>query len=359
MSEHSLTQSPPRLMMLEWHLTKRCNLRCSFCYIDYAQEDELSDRECLDLMDDLIRMQVPGIIFSGGEPLLRKTLLLDLMAAGKNHGMRCVLATNGVLLEAATLGQLKEAGVLIIGMSIDAATPDLHDALRGAEGAFEGVIRAVRLCVQAGVPVQVQTVASRRNWREVPAIAELCRQLGVSKYLVLDFVPTGRGASFEEALSPEQREHLLDFVYRTGKAMEGRLALEYVEPYWQRKLCQMEPDVGRPLRQRFFQGGTCMGGNAFLAVMPQGDVYPCPRLPLVAGNVRRQGFPEIWTDSPLLRSMRSTETLKGECRSCEYRDTLCDGCRARAHHAAGDYLAPDPACIKLTGRGGAPSCGSC
>lgn len=346
-------------MMLEWHLTKRCNLRCGFCYIDYAAEDELSDRECCDLMDAFIGMKVPGIIFSGGEPLLRKPLLLDLLARGKAHDMRCVLATNGVLLDAATIGQLKEAGVLMIGMSIDGATAEIHNALRGSDEAYEGVIRAIRLCVEAGVPVQVQTVASRRNWQEVPAIAGLCRQLGVSKYLVLDFVPTGRGASFDETLSPDQRERLLNFVYHTAKVMEGRPALEYVEPYWQRKMCQMEPEVGRPLRHRFFQGGTCMGGNAFLAVMPQGDVYPCPRLGLVAGNVRRQPFAEIWETSPLLRSMRSTEGLKGECRTCEYRETLCDGCRARAYQATGDYLAPDPACIKLSGRGGAAPCGSC
>ena len=345
---HGSTEERPRgarLMMLEWHITRRCNLSCHHCYIDYLTPiQELSDDECTSLLDTLVAMGVPGIIFSGGEPLLRAELLLRLIAECSRCGVRSVLATNGVLLDQRMLGRLKDAGLYMVGISIDSAEAARHDRFRGVEGSFEASARAIAVCAENGMPVQVQTVASKQNKDEVAAVTELCRRWGVTKHLVLDFVPCGRAAS-EAALvlDRSEREALLDLIYEESRSDNG-LTVEYIEPYWQRKICQMEPERGAELRRRFFQGGTCMGGNAFAAIMPGGDVLPCPRLQVVAGNVREQDFADIWRDAPVFGAMRDPQSLGGKCPTCTQRD-LCDGCRARALLHSGDLLGPDPCCI--------------
>jgi radical SAM protein with 4Fe4S-binding SPASM domain len=88
--------------------------------------------------------------------------------------------------------------------------------------------------------------------------------------------------------------------------------------------------------------GGCLAGTSFVFLSRRGEVYPCGYLPLLAGSIRRQGFPEIWEGSEVLRALRERE-LKGRCGACTYRQA-CGGCRARAYAQSGDCLASDPQC---------------
>jgi radical SAM protein with 4Fe4S-binding SPASM domain len=86
----------------------------------------------------------------------------------------------------------------------------------------------------------------------------------------------------------------------------------------------------------------CPCGIQYCRITPDGKLTPCPYLPEVAGDLRRESFGSVWGDSQLFQRLRAGK-LGGKCGSCEYRE-LCGGCRARAFAVEGDYLAADPSC---------------
>jgi radical SAM protein with 4Fe4S-binding SPASM domain len=87
----------------------------------------------------------------------------------------------------------------------------------------------------------------------------------------------------------------------------------------------------------------CLAGSSVCFVTHKGEVYPCGYLPVVAGNVSKQPFSEIWNDSAVFAELRDTGNLKGKCGCCEYKN-VCEGCRARAFGETGDYLGEEPYC---------------
>lgn len=332
--------------MIEWHITKECNLRCPFCYIDYSDSgEELTDSECMKLLEDLKQLGAPGIIFSGGEPLLRKKLILALVSRCKEYGMMSILATNGLALDQSLVEELVKAGISFVGLSLD-GSKDIHNKLRGSDEAFDAVMRAIQMCNRFKILIQVQTCASKENFSEVPVVLGLCKELGVRKYLVLDFVPVGRGKQWaDRSLSVEDREKLLDFVYAASVLLKGQIEVSYIEPYWFRKISQYDSARGDELRSRYLQGGVCTAGNSFFSILPNGDVIPCPRLQITAGNVRKETIQQIWSSSKVFHDLRSPKNLKGLCVNCSSKE-ICDGCRGRAYSSFGNYLQPDPFCIQ-------------
>jgi radical SAM protein with 4Fe4S-binding SPASM domain len=88
----------------------------------------------------------------------------------------------------------------------------------------------------------------------------------------------------------------------------------------------------------------CLAGTGVCFISHQGEVYPCGYLPVLAGDLRKQPFAEIWEKAPVFQQLRDAANLKGKCGCCEFRN-ICMGCRARAYAATGDYLEEEPFCI--------------
>jgi radical SAM protein with 4Fe4S-binding SPASM domain len=88
----------------------------------------------------------------------------------------------------------------------------------------------------------------------------------------------------------------------------------------------------------------CLAGTGVCFVSHEGEVFPCGYLPVIAGDLRKQKFADIWRDSLVFNELRETGNLKGKCGCCEFRN-VCMGCRARAFAASGDYLAEEPFCV--------------
>ena len=88
----------------------------------------------------------------------------------------------------------------------------------------------------------------------------------------------------------------------------------------------------------------CLAGTGVCFISHKGEVYPCGYLPLSAGDVREQPFPEIWKDSELFRTLRDENLLEGKCGACEFK-LVCGGCRARAYAETGNCLSEEPYCV--------------
>ncbi|MFQ5344302.1 MAG: radical SAM protein [Anaerolineae bacterium] len=344
-SQISNLKSPPSI--ISWNLTRLCNERCRHCYLNagpYAdRSDELSTVECLDVLTQL-RELAPGalLIFTGGEPLLRADVY-DLARAGREAGFTVVVGTNGTRLTPERLARLREAGVQGVALSLDSLRPEAHDTFRGRPGGWQATVASIEHLREDGLPFVLQTTVSRANLEELPNLVAFAAETGARTYNLYFLVPTGRGETFTSDITPGEYERLLHDIQGWQEAYAGRLLLSAkCAPHYQRVLWEHDPDSS--YLRAFDQGaGGCPAGMQYLGIRPNGDVTPCPYLPVYGGNVRRQLLTNIWHESNLFQQIRQRHALTDRCGACEFR-LLCGGCRARAYGVSGDVMAEDPWC---------------
>lgn len=323
-------------MIISWNVTKACNLACEHCYRDAGGKDrgELDSREAGDLLVEIARAGFRIVILSGGEPLLRPDIY-DLIARAASLGLRPVLGTNGTLFTPEVVGRLKRSGLARAGISLDSTDKNVHDAFRRHPGAWEATVAGMRLCREHGLDFQAHTTVTRRNYRRVLEITDFVQGLGARAHHIFFLVPTGRGKQISDVfMDAGQIREVLERILEKQKTTAMEL-----KPVCAPQFIPLAEGMG--VAQRFQRG--CLAGVSYCCILPNGDVHPCPYLPLTAGNVRATPFSSLWRDSGIFLKMRTLE-YGGYCGACASRQS-CGGCRARAWHACGDFMAQDPECI--------------
>lgn len=322
-------------MIISWNTTKACNLKCEHCYRDAGRLDpeELSPKEGKELLSEIARAGFKIVILSGGEPLLRKDIY-ELISYAKSLELRPVLGTNGTLFTKEIVKKLKEAGLARAGISLDSVDHKVHDEFRKQAGAWDATVRAMKICKEEGLDFQVHTTVTKRNYKEVIKITDFVSSLGAKAHHIFFLVPTGRGKEIDSVfITAEDIMEVLKHILNKQKETDIEL-----KPVCAPAFIPLAKKMGIPLR---FQRG-CLAGTSYCCILPNGDVHPCPYLPLKVGNVRKEIFSQIWKDSQIFKRLRTLE-YSGTCSICANKQS-CGGCRARAFHYAGDYMAEDPEC---------------
>ncbi len=341
------------LHVISWNVTRRCNLECSHCYLPattrkdspaFSSSDELTTQEAFQLIDRIafVNPEVM-LILSGGEPLLREDIF-ELATYASDKGMMVVLGSNGLLMNDAAARMMRRSGVSGISISLDSVNPENHDAVRSHTGAWERAVSAIKICGQEGVSVQINTVVTAKNHDELPELIAYARELGAKVYSPFFLVCTGRGEEMTD-LSPQQYEKVLSTIVEAQERHDDIMIRTRCAPTVRRILYQKNPAS----RLLTMGAGRCLAGQSYCRITPEGDVTPCPYLPLSTGNIRVQDFGDIWRNSAIFNSLRNT-ALKGKCEQCDFR-LLCGGCRARAYARKNDYLAEDPWCDYVPQKG--------
>jgi radical SAM protein len=352
-----------------WEVTQSCDLACKHCRAaaqPIAHPDELTTAEGKALIDQIAEMHVPIFVFTGGDPLKRKDVFeLIRYAAGK--GVMVALTPSATpLLTREAMFQLKEAGLVRLGISLDGSTPEIHDKFRGLPGAWERTIQAIEWANEAGLPIQVHTTISRHNAHELDELCALFEKLAIVMWNVFFLVPVGRG-QLGDLLSGEEFEQVFGKIYELSNRVSFQIktteAMHYRRYLLQhnleeRKMGHAHPkaagahagyEAGAPTsdaktRTMGWATRRVNDGKGFLFVSHVGNVYPSGFLPIHAGNIKQTPLQEIYRDSPIFKSLRDTSKLEGKCGACEYKE-ICGGSRARAYALTGDPLAQEPCCI--------------
>lgn len=341
-----------------WNMTKRCNLHCLHCYIDArakAEPGELTTQEGRALIDDLADFQVPVLLFSGGEPLLREDLFL-LAHYAVDRKIRAVLSTNGTLIDRQTALRLGEAGFSYVGVSLD-GVDSTNDRFRGQRGAFQAALAGIQNCANAGIKVGLRFTVNRQNWGDIPQILDLLEEEGIQRCCFYHLVYTGRGARMmEEDVSHEETRQLMDLLceraldfQRRGREIELLTVDNHADAaYLHLRIRREQPERAPEVLQLLRWNGGNSSGVGIGAVGPLGSVHADQFWQHYSfGNVRERRFSEIWSDTSdaLMRGLKARRPLlKGRCASCRHLD-LCNGnLRVRAEAVYGDVWAPDPAC---------------
>jgi radical SAM protein with 4Fe4S-binding SPASM domain len=317
-------------LVISWNLTRKCNLKCPHCYINATTQqlkNELTTEESKNLIDQICEVSRPLLILSGGEPLLRKDVF-ELVRYGAEKGLKMGLGSNGSLIDDAAAKSLKEAGIETVSISLDSHIPEQHDEFRGVNGSWEKAVRAIKALRENGVLVQVNTTVTQQNYDQIDDIMSLAETLGVENFHLFFLVPTGRGVKIAD-ISPAKYEGMIKTAF--AKAAKHKLN---VRPSCAPQFMRIAKDMGLDMRQ-WIRG--CIAGLYYCRVYPNGDITPCPYLPIKLGNIREKSFKEIWFNSEIFKSLRDFNALKGKCGVCGYR-ALCGGCRARAYGLSGDFI---------------------
>ncbi|MFH0775178.1 MAG: radical SAM protein [bacterium] len=335
-------------MIISWNTTYECNLRCKHCYRDAGEKrkGELSEKEGFSLLEEIARAGFKIIIFSGGEPLLRRDIY-ELIAYAKSLRLRPVLGTNGTLLTKGVCEKLKVAGIERIGVSIDSSDPSLHDEFRQKKGAYQSAIAGIESCKSANLEFQIHTTCMDFNEEDLERITDLAVSLGARAHHIFFVVSVGRARAEyriqnteyriqnlpEPRILAERYESILHRILYKQKEVEIEL-----KPVCAPQFVRIAKEMG--IKVRFSQG--CLAGISYCCILPEGDVYPCPYLPVKCGNIREKRFSEIWKESEVFNKLRN-QNYGGKCGVCEYKK-VCGGCRASSFQYSGDYQSSDPWC---------------
>lgn len=276
------------------------------------------------------------IHITGGEPLSHP-FFYDFLEILKSHSSWLTFAvlTNGTLMTKEAAEKIAVFGPLFTQVSLDGGE-EIHDRVRG-DGSFNRAVKGIRNLKKAGIPVQISFTASKINFREFSRVAATARKLKGIKVWSDRFLPMGNGLNltnevlgqndlreFFELMAKERQKRFLNYLTRTK--ISANRALQFIVnktfPY------------------------SCSAGKKLLALMPDGTVYPCRRLPLAAGNLKDQGLKKIYFESPVLLQMREKIRNKPEgCKKCSYFIFCKGGARCMSFSVSGDWRKKDPFCL--------------
>jgi AdoMet-dependent heme synthase len=349
-----LQGDPNTPLIVSFAVTRACNLRCLHCHVsaNEVMPNELNVSEAMHAIDEMKALGTEALIFSGGEPLLKKNFVTTLAQYCDDRGIITAMLSNGLLLNHKVALELKDAGIKAIGIPIDSVVPETHDKLRNVPGSFKKGVEAIQACLDMDLEVVVTTMALKNTFNEMPRRIDFLESLGVDEVAVYDLVPVGRGKNMmNEAMTETQRINLIRYLQAKQEETEMVFTMSGGMPLYPEIAMEIhKTHDSKPkdllLKEFWIHNPVgCHAGILYFSLRPNGDVYPCTFLPIKVGNIREQSLIDIWHNSKVLKTLRQRQALKGKCGGCEYRET-CGGCRGRAYACTDDYLETDPVCLK-------------
>ncbi len=257
-------------------ITYKCQCHCIHCFLGPQLNkgtNELNRDKIYSLIERAKHLGFMEICFFGGEPLLHEGLL-DFIRFSSRRGLLTTIFTNGILLTHKKVRELKESGLYQCNVSVDSASPERHDDLRGYAGCFEKTVEGIRHLSDAGVKSSIWTYVKKEDVNEndladLKGIIEMGRRLKVHKVVVLYPCASGNWIqSRKNMLTGKEREKVRDVVRELDVAFF--VDLEF-------------PDEGTP----------CNAGRTLAYISPHGDLSPCPVVPYFVGNIHRESFETI------------------------------------------------------------------
>lgn len=261
--------------------------------------------------------------------------IYELGAYATEQGLRAVMGTNGSLITPEVARQMKAAGFMAAGVSLDSLDPDKNNAFRKLDQAYQLTVAGLHNLRAAGVPFQIHTTVMEWNVGELEAITDFAVEIGAMAHHIFFLVPTGRAVQIEdEALRVVAYEQTLARLMEKQK----QVAIE-IKPTCAPQFIRIADKKGVPLR--FSRG--CLAGISYCIISPTGNVQPCAYLDMPLGNVKEIPFDVIWRENEVLHRLRTMD-YQGKCGICDYKSS-CGGCRARANYYNGDIMAEDTWCL--------------
>ncbi len=345
----------PPSFLLQWHITDICNLHCQHCYQENINSVELSYIQKLEIYQHFVDLvntwqklknnsikKIPKhITITGGEPFLAANFWELLEIFHSNKEITFAILTNGTLIDDAAAKKLAKLAPSFVQVSIE-GTQQTHDKIRG-EGNFVKAVSGLKNLRKYGLKTMISFTAHRQNYREFEDVARLGYSLQVSRVWADRLIPFGNAQAMQElTLTPKETQEFFQIMARSK---------EEISSHWWNKT---EIAMNRALQ--FLEGGWpyhCHAGNDLITILPNGDVLPCRRMPIVVGNifsekkvVETNPLSQIYYHSELLQKLRCHK-ISELCKDCIYRHVCQSGLKCLAYTIKGSPWAGDPGCWRI------------
>lgn len=332
-----------RSLTLQWHITNRCNKRCKHCYQEEYECNEFTTKELLnigkqylELLDEynkIYNINCRGHVnITGGEPFIRKDIfeILDFFKANKERFTFGIL-TNGTYLTEDIVKKLKTYNPRIVQVSLD-GNKKIHDEIRGA-GSYNEVISALKLLNKYNIKGLVSFTANNKNYKYFSDVVRASIKAKAYKVWSDRLVPIGNGQSEEiETLNPEELKKYLSIMKKEKERFIN-------------KIFKTKVSMERSLQ--FLNGCgdiySCSAGDGLVIITENGDVMPCRRLPIIAGNIKNESLKNIYFNSKVMKEVRKNIIPKG-CEKCGFNDTCRGGAKCISYGIYKDYTVGDYGC---------------
>lgn len=356
-----IENNKPRLLkpietsfVLQWHITNKCENRCSHCYIpnevkSIDNSDILTLNESKKIMDDLANFGdnlnvATRINFSGGNPLLREDFPAFMEYAKEKEIITGILG-NPYPLTKENLEMLHNNNLHRYQISLD-GLEKTHDSIRG-KGNYKLSLDGINKLNDYGIWVSVMATISKNNYKEIPSLCEIAFEAGAKHFDFARIVPIGEGKDMmDEQLTPNEYKKFLFTMYQKYETLKingvRSTFMGKKDPLW--NLMYRDLGILEPLSKGEGVIGGCTIGKSSLCLDVDGTVYPCRRMPEPIGNIRQSSLKELFLYSKKINEYRNFEKIEG-CGDCNLMG-VCRGCRAVAYGNTRDYFSKDPQCWK-------------
>lgn len=342
-----------------WNSTRTCNLKCRHCYMSSdakKYQNELTTAEAKQFIDDLADFNVPVLLFSGGEPLIRPDFF-ELADYAAKKGVRPTLSTNGTLITPEVACKIKDIGVGYVGISLDGLR-EVNDKFRGKAGAFEAAMNGIKNCVAVDQRVGLRFTINHHNIQELENIFDFIEEENINRVCFYHLVYSGRGNQMmDEDVTAEESRRAMDIIIRRTRDFEERgLKKEILTVdnhcdgvyMYLKALQEGKDELAQQIKKYIAMNGGNRSGMAFAEVDPLGYVHPDQFTQHhTFGNVRGRKFGDIWQDTtnPIMAGLKDRKLLlKGRCSKCKFLDNCNGNFRTRAEARTGDFWESDPSC---------------
>lgn len=323
---------------LTWELTYACNLACVHCLSSSGKRDprELSTDQCKAIIDELQRMQVFYVNIGGGEPTVRPDFW-ELVDYATDHQVGVKFSTNGLRIDKKVAARLAASDYVDVQISLDGATAEVNDAVRGP-GSFDMAVRALENLAEAGfADAKISVVMTRQNVAQLDEFKALADRYGAT-LRITRLRPSGRGADVWDDLHPlpEQQRDLYEWLVANGENVLTGDSFFHLSAFG---------GAGGGLPGL----NLCGAGRVVCLIDPVGDVYACPfaiHENFLAGNILSDGgFRGVWQNSELFAELREPQNA-GACTKCAHFDACRGGCMAAKFFTGLPLAGPDPECVQ-------------
>jgi MoaA/NifB/PqqE/SkfB family radical SAM enzyme len=291
-------------LFVKWYITQRCNLRCTHCYLtDYSKSPPL--QEVLPIVDYLGSKKVVSIVLIGGEPLARSDLV-DIVRRISLNNIRTKIATNATLADLAKATALVEAGARTYQVSLEGATAEANDLVRG-KGTFTQATAGIRALVAAGADVSIAFTLTGLNSREVGSMFELASRLSATGIKLNAFIPMGTGRLLARShfLSPSTCNQIADDILACSARFPN---LEVEAGAFVKKISMPTNRASSDSTFGCGAGTTSMIINSDLTLSACDMLVEEDRTSQPIGSPGRIG--DLWQDDPLFRRWRGHKDVR-------------------------------------------------
>jgi radical SAM protein with 4Fe4S-binding SPASM domain len=331
-------------LFLHLDITQKCNLKCIHCRNDNSPEKEISLVDIKKILKDSKDgfKNLRYVFIGGGEPLLRKNDLNEILKYSSRLGLTCTLNTNATLILKEDLPLLKKFGAIQI--SLDGSSAQTHDKIRNVPGCFDKALKNLKLLIENNIEVCVRMTLFDLNYTEIFELLDKCRKMGVTKFSWFRVIPVGQGKNIKDSYIDPKIYSFIAKELTRRKYEYNDIIITSSEPCKILFDTKMTNEILTKYGKNVISG--CVPGTVELFVNRFGEVYPCTMLQdFKIGNIKENSIVEIWKNSDILKKLRNRNNLNGKCGICKFK-LICGGCRATAFSFNDDLFGDDPYCPK-------------